>query len=228
MRWTPIGLRPYSASGILEPGPCSSQRRPWLGFAAACCRLAAISGSDWHMQRIGSGELHSTYTLGDLRIISLRDGYVDMPLRRLRQPGDKPIGDALKDQISLVDGQLRLSVNAFAIDDGSAISLIDTGASNAWHPTMGRLPEALDEAGIEVATSPHRHVHAYSPRPHPRPGASRRARGFPWDDAFAGSGRRTRPLSRRSAARTLSRHGAIIRSRRTCRHKYRSDRRSWP
>jgi len=102
------------------------------------------------MHRIESGRLHSTYTLGDLRIISLRDGHVDMPLRRLRQPGDKPIGDALKGQISLVDGQLRLSVNAFAIDDGSAVTLIDTGASNAWHPTMGRLPEALDEAGIEV------------------------------------------------------------------------------
>jgi glyoxylase-like metal-dependent hydrolase (beta-lactamase superfamily II) len=102
------------------------------------------------MQRIASGRRHSTYTLGDLRIISLCDGYVDMPLRRLRQPGDKPIGDALREQIPLVDGQLRLSVNAFAIDDGSAISLIDTGASNAWHSTMGRLPEALDEAGIEV------------------------------------------------------------------------------
>jgi len=75
-----------------------------------------------------------------------------MPLGRLRQPGNKPFGDELKDQIPLVDGKLRLSVNAFAIDDGSAITLIDTGASNAWHPTMGRLPEALDEAGIQVET----------------------------------------------------------------------------
>lgn len=102
------------------------------------------------MHRIASGGLHSTYSLGDLRITSLRDGYVDMPLGRLRQPGNKPFGYELKDQIPLFDGQLRLSVNAFAIDDGSAITLIDTGASNAWHPTMGRLPEALVEAGIKA------------------------------------------------------------------------------
>lgn len=102
------------------------------------------------MHRTASGELHSTYTLGDLRITSLRDGYVDMPVGRLRQRDDKPFGDELPEQIALVGGQLRLSVNAFAIDDGNEIILIDTGASNAWHPTMGRLPQALDEAGIDV------------------------------------------------------------------------------
>ncbi|RWB00844.1 MAG: MBL fold metallo-hydrolase [Mesorhizobium sp.] len=102
------------------------------------------------MRRIASGDLYQTYDLGDLRITSLRDGYVDMPIGRLRQRGDKPFGDELPQQVALVAGQLRLSVNAFAIDDGNGIILIDTGASNAWHPTMGRLPEALDEAGIDA------------------------------------------------------------------------------
>nr|WP_246707447.1 MBL fold metallo-hydrolase [Mesorhizobium sp. NZP2077] len=73
-----------------------------------------------------------------------------MPIGRLRQNGDKPFSDDLPDQVTLVGGLLRLSVNAFAIDDGNEITLIDTGASNAWHPTMGRLPQALDEAGIDV------------------------------------------------------------------------------
>ena len=102
------------------------------------------------MHRIASGKLHSTYTLGDLRVTALRDGYVDMPVGRLRQRGDQPFGDDLPEQVALVGGQLRLSVNAFAIDDGNETILIDTGAANAWHPTMGRLPQALDEAGIDV------------------------------------------------------------------------------
>jgi glyoxylase-like metal-dependent hydrolase (beta-lactamase superfamily II) len=102
------------------------------------------------MDRIASGDLHWTYNLGDLRITALRDGYVDMPVRRLRQRGDKPFGDDLPDQVPLFGGQLRLSVNAFAVDDGNEITLIDTGASNAWHPTMGQLPQAFDEAGIDV------------------------------------------------------------------------------
>ncbi|MGX5841843.1 MBL fold metallo-hydrolase [Mesorhizobium sp. ArgA1] len=81
---------------------------------------------------------------------SLRDGYVDMPVRRLRKPGDIAFGDDLPSQVPLIDGALRLSVNAFAIDDGNEITLVDTGASDAWHPTMGHLPEALREAKIAV------------------------------------------------------------------------------
>jgi len=85
-----------------------------------------------------------------MTVTSLRDGYVDMPVKRLRQPGDKPYGDDLPAQVRLVEGMLRLSVNAFAIDDGHDIALIDTGSSNAWHPSMGFLPQALSEAKIAV------------------------------------------------------------------------------
>ena len=102
------------------------------------------------MERISAGPHHATYKIGDIEFTSLRDGYVDMPVRRLRPPGDKPFGDDLPPQIPLFDGALRLSVNAFAIDDGEEITLIDAGASNAWHPTMGFLPQALSEARIAV------------------------------------------------------------------------------
>lgn len=85
-----------------------------------------------------------------MTVTSLRDGYVDMPTSRLRQPGDRTFGNDLPSQVRLVDGALRLSVNAFAVDDGSEITLIDTGSSNAWHPTMGFLPQALSEAKIAV------------------------------------------------------------------------------
>ena len=102
------------------------------------------------MERISSGHHHTTYKIGHLSVTSLRDGYVDMPPSRLRQPGDKAFGHDLPSQVRLVDGALRLSVNAFAIDDGSEMMLIDTGASNAWHPTMGALPQALGEAKIAV------------------------------------------------------------------------------
>jgi glyoxylase-like metal-dependent hydrolase (beta-lactamase superfamily II) len=102
------------------------------------------------MQRTGSGDNHVSYRLGALTFTALRDGYVDMPPIRLRQPGDKPFGDDLPPQVRLVDGSLRLSVNAFALDDGADVTLIDTGASNAWHPTMGLLPLALRNAGIAV------------------------------------------------------------------------------
>ncbi|MDX8536753.1 MAG: MBL fold metallo-hydrolase [Mesorhizobium sp.] len=102
------------------------------------------------MERISAGPHHTTYKIGGISVTSLRDGYVDMPIRRLRHPGDEPFGDDLPSQVPLFDGALRLSVNAFAIDDGQDVMLIDTGSSNAWHPTMGLLPQALSEARIAI------------------------------------------------------------------------------
>lgn len=102
------------------------------------------------MQRSSSGDHHASYRFGALTLTALRDGYVDMPPTRLRQPGDKVFGDAMPKQVCLVDGNLRLSVNAFSLDDGTEITLMDTGASNAWHPSMGRLPQALREANTDV------------------------------------------------------------------------------
>jgi glyoxylase-like metal-dependent hydrolase (beta-lactamase superfamily II) len=102
------------------------------------------------MKRCGSGDHFTSYEMGTATLTSLRDGYVDMPTTRLRQPGDKPFGDDLPHQIPLFDGKLRLSVNAFAIDDGTYVTLIDTGASNAWLSSMGLLPQALREANIDV------------------------------------------------------------------------------
>jgi glyoxylase-like metal-dependent hydrolase (beta-lactamase superfamily II) len=96
------------------------------------------------------GTSYASYRLGSLVITSLRDGYVDMPPSRLRRPGNREFGNDLPPQVQLVDGNLRLSVNAFAIDNGTDVILIDTGASNAWHPSMGLLPEALHEARIAI------------------------------------------------------------------------------
>ena len=114
------------------------------------------------MERISAGHYHTTYKIGDVTVTSLRDGYVDMPTRRLRQPENRAFADDLPSQVPLVDGALRLSVNAFAIDDGHEIMLIDTGTSNAWHATMGLLPQALSEAKIandRIGTVAFTHTH---------------------------------------------------------------------
>jgi glyoxylase-like metal-dependent hydrolase (beta-lactamase superfamily II) len=114
------------------------------------------------MKRSHSGEHYTSYKIGALTLTSLCDGYVDMPITRLRQPGNKTFGVDLPPQVRLTEGSLRLSVNAFAIDNGADVTLIDTGASNAWRPTMGLLPQALNEAGIgteRIRTVAFTHTH---------------------------------------------------------------------
>lgn len=102
------------------------------------------------MHLVSNGPHHAVFAFGDLKVVSLRDGYVDMPPTRLRDENNQPL-DELPSTVPLINGNLRLSVNAFFITDGTQSVLIDTGASNAWHSTMGSLLDALDEAGIRRA-----------------------------------------------------------------------------
>lgn len=102
------------------------------------------------------------YAMGDLVIVALHDGHVDMPPGRLRRDGDQPLGADLPPEVPLVGGRLRLSVNAFLIIDHGDHLLIDTGAGNAWEPTMGSLPGALAEAGVassDIGTVALTHTH---------------------------------------------------------------------
>lgn len=103
------------------------------------------------MECIAQGQNFARYRLGSLVVTALRDGYVDMPQSRLRQIGNLPFGADFPDQIPLHDGKLRLSVNAFLVEGDQQVTLIDTGASDAWLPSMGRLPQAMQEAGIDPA-----------------------------------------------------------------------------
>jgi glyoxylase-like metal-dependent hydrolase (beta-lactamase superfamily II) len=114
------------------------------------------------MKPIRSGTNFARYEMGGLTIVALRDGYVDMPPSRLRQEGNRAFGADLPQQVPLFDGQLRLSVNAFLLIEHGQHILIDTGAGDAWFPTMGLLHDALAEAGIardQIRTVAFTHTH---------------------------------------------------------------------
>ena len=114
------------------------------------------------MRMTNSGNNFARYEIGALMVVALRDGYVDMPPSRLRQEGDRPFGADLPDQVRLVDGQLRLSVNAFLVIEQGRHILIDTGAGDAWEPTMGKLLDALAEAKVareDIRTVAFTHTH---------------------------------------------------------------------
>lgn len=104
------------------------------------------------VRKIHSSSNIARYQIGDVTVVALRDGYVDMPASRLRREGDRSFGAQLPAEVTLVDGRLRLSVNAYLIVERGRRILIDTGASNAWEPTMGLLLVALAEAGIARET----------------------------------------------------------------------------
>lgn len=101
------------------------------------------------LQRAGSGENFVKFVLGKTMVVGLRDGYADMPIMRLRKPDGQPFRSNIPPSIPLVNGQLRLSVNAFLIIESKSHILIDTGAANSWEPTTGRLLRSMQEAGVD-------------------------------------------------------------------------------
>lgn len=93
--------------------------------------------------------------LSELSVTMLLDGETTMPAACLR-------GAVLAPE-DLVAGRLPLPVRAFLVKGPSGCLLIDTGAGTAWHTGLGRLGEALSEAGsgpqeVTVVALTHTHI----------------------------------------------------------------------
>ena len=84
-------------------------------------------------------------TLGDFEVTVLNDGTLDLPVSKLlKQPEAKT--KAALDK-SFLKEPLQTSVNAFLINTGSKLVLIDTGAAGLFGPTAGQLAASLKASG---------------------------------------------------------------------------------
>jgi glyoxylase-like metal-dependent hydrolase (beta-lactamase superfamily II) len=96
------------------------------------------------MRVVRETALSMTVELGDLAVTMLLDGETTMGADCLRQDDAAYTGYGAGD---LVEGRLPLPVRAFLVQGPAGCLLIDAGAGNAWHTGLGRLPQALAEAG---------------------------------------------------------------------------------
>ena len=85
--------------------------------------------------------------LGDFEVTALSDGTVDLPVDKLLQTKPEKVQKALKDNFLKVP--LETSVNAYLINTGSKLVLVDTGAGALFGPTLGRLQANLKAAGYQ-------------------------------------------------------------------------------
>ncbi|HEY5799117.1 MAG TPA: MBL fold metallo-hydrolase [Burkholderiaceae bacterium] len=87
-------------------------------------------------------------TVGQFEVIALNDGTVDLPVNKLLtnttpEKVDYELGK------SFLKSPLETSFNAFLINTGSKLVLIDTGADKLFGPTLGRLAANLKAAGYQ-------------------------------------------------------------------------------
>jgi glyoxylase-like metal-dependent hydrolase (beta-lactamase superfamily II) len=86
--------------------------------------------------------------LGDFEITVLSDGTVDLPMDKLLtniKPGQL---DKLLSR-SHLKTPVESSTNAFLINTGTKLVLVDTGAGNLFGPTLGKLQANLKAAGYQ-------------------------------------------------------------------------------
>jgi len=83
--------------------------------------------------------------LGDFEVTALSDGSINLPVDKLlNQPPAKTL-KTLHD--AHLDVPLETSVNAFLVNTGSKIVLVDTGTAGLFGPTAGRLLDNLKASG---------------------------------------------------------------------------------
>lgn len=87
--------------------------------------------------------------LGDFEVTALSDGTVDLPVDQLLS--EKPGMTKAALAKSFLKAPLETSVNAYLVNTGSKLVLIDAGAGSLFGPTLGKLAQNLKASGYEPA-----------------------------------------------------------------------------
>lgn len=83
--------------------------------------------------------------VGDFEVTALSDGTVDLPVDQLLKEKPAKVGTALAK--SFLTSPLETSVNAYLINTGAKLILVDTGAGALFGPTLGKLVSNMKAAG---------------------------------------------------------------------------------
>lgn len=86
-------------------------------------------------------------TLGDFEVTVLSDGTVDLPMDKLLHEKPAKVQGALAK--NFLKAPVETSVNAFLVNTGSKLVLVDAGAGSLFGPTLGKLVANLRAAGYQ-------------------------------------------------------------------------------
>jgi len=86
--------------------------------------------------------------LGDFEVTAISDGTVKLPMIKLLT-NTKPEAVAKALKAGFLKEQVETSVNAYLINTGSKLVLIDTGAAGLFGPTLGNFLVNLQAAGYK-------------------------------------------------------------------------------
>jgi glyoxylase-like metal-dependent hydrolase (beta-lactamase superfamily II) len=120
-------------------------KRTLFAFAAATMLAGAAHAAAPMVKTPAPGFFR--LMVGDIEVTPISDGTVDLPVDQLlRQKADLTKATLEKNYLKL---PLETSDNAFLINTGSKLVLVDTGAGALFGPTLGKFIQNLKAAGYQ-------------------------------------------------------------------------------
>ena len=119
-------------------------RKPLLTgvLALALCTSAALAAGP---QLKGQAPGWYRVQLGEFEVTALSDGTIDLPVDKLLQ---QPAANTLRAlQHAYLGVPLETSVNAYIVNTGTKLVLVDTGTAGLFGPTAGRVMANLKASG---------------------------------------------------------------------------------
>lgn len=92
------------------------------------------------------------HRVGEIEVTALLDGniaFADEALPNLFRGYDPEVASRLRAEAFVPPGGVPLAVNAFLVNTGARLILVDAGAARALGPNLGRIPRALEAAGVQ-------------------------------------------------------------------------------
>ena len=89
------------------------------------------------------------FKVGDYEVTAISDGYIDLDVALFPKSTPDEAGKLLAKAFREKTGKLRSSVNAFVVNTGDTLVLIDSGTGAVMGPSLGHVPARLKAAGIE-------------------------------------------------------------------------------
>jgi glyoxylase-like metal-dependent hydrolase (beta-lactamase superfamily II) len=121
------------------------RRRDLLQIASATAVSFAVSPSSW-AKELAQVSAVQRFKIGDSVVTALSDGFFQMDASLFPEVDDDGFKAALL--AAFQDPTVFLAaVNAYVIDDGTDVHIIDSGTGSVFGPTLGKLPKTLAAAG---------------------------------------------------------------------------------
>jgi glyoxylase-like metal-dependent hydrolase (beta-lactamase superfamily II) len=89
--------------------------------------------------------------LGDFEVTTLYDGYLDLETNLMKNATPEEVKRGMARAFLPAGGKIQTSVNAFLINTGTQLVLIDTGTGKNFGPTLGSVVANLKASGYEPA-----------------------------------------------------------------------------